>query len=218
VSVTWDCERAKTTDGYYQVRGPGVRRFAKSLAAAPFADVLWMETATADLDEAKAFAAAIHARFPGQMLAYNLSPSFSWDTDGMTDDEMQRFPEELGRLGFVFNFITYGGHQIDGLAGRGVRPRRSSRTGCWRWPGCSEIPSARVAVPGLAADPGGRSAAGRGVDGRVGRTATTRPWGRDRPSISTCHTEASPKLLDQWLHCGPNTMTSPQRCEPSCGP
>ena len=51
------------------------------------------------------------------MLAYNLSPSFSWDTTGMTDEQMRRFPEELGKLGFVFNFITYGGHQIDGLAG-----------------------------------------------------------------------------------------------------
>ena len=51
------------------------------------------------------------------MLAYNLSPSFNWDTTGMSDDEMRRFPEELGKLGFVFNFITYGGHQIDGLAG-----------------------------------------------------------------------------------------------------
>ena len=50
------------------------------------------------------------------MLAYNLSPSFNWDTTGLSDEEMRRFPEELGKLGFVFNFITYGGHQIDGLA------------------------------------------------------------------------------------------------------
>lgn len=50
------------------------------------------------------------------MLAYNLSPSFNWDTTGMTDEEMRRFPEELGKMGFVFNFITYGGHQIDGVA------------------------------------------------------------------------------------------------------
>ncbi|HEX5590168.1 MAG TPA: isocitrate lyase, partial [Candidatus Limnocylindrales bacterium] len=56
------------------------------------------------------------AEFPDKMLAYNLSPSFNWDTTGLSDDEMRRFPEELGRLGFVFNFITYGGHQIDGLA------------------------------------------------------------------------------------------------------
>ena len=89
---------------------------AKSLAAAPFADILWMETKTADLDDAKRFAQAIHAEFPGKMLAYNLSPSFNWDTTGMGDEKMKQFPEELGKLGYVFNFITYGGHQIDGLA------------------------------------------------------------------------------------------------------
>ena len=50
------------------------------------------------------------------MLAYNLSPSFNWDTTGLSDEQMRRFPEELGKFGFVFNFITYGGHQIDGLA------------------------------------------------------------------------------------------------------
>jgi len=91
-------------------------RHHQSLAVAPFADILWMETKTADLHDAKKFAEAIHAQFPDKMLAYNLSPSFSWDTTGMDDEQMKRFPEELGKLGFVFNFITYGGHQIDGLA------------------------------------------------------------------------------------------------------
>jgi len=113
----WDCEHAKTPDGYYQVRGGIEYAIAKSLAAAPYADILWMETKTADLHDAKVFADAIHAVFPDKMLAYNLSPSFSWDTTGMTEEQMRRFPEELGKLGFVFNFITYGGHQIDGLAG-----------------------------------------------------------------------------------------------------
>jgi len=59
---------------------------------------------------------AIHAVFPDKMLAYNLSPSFNWDTTGMSEDDMRQFPAELGQMGFVFNFITYGGHQIDGLA------------------------------------------------------------------------------------------------------
>ena len=88
----------------------------KSLAAAPFADILWMETKTADLADAKQFADAIHAVYPDKMLAYNLSPSFNWDTTGMTDEEMRAFPEEIGKMGFVFNFITYGGHQVDGVA------------------------------------------------------------------------------------------------------
>ena len=116
VAVHWDPERARTPEGYYQVRGGIPYAIVKSLAAAPYADVLWMETKTANLDEAREFAEAIHAVHPDQMLAYNLSPSFNWDTTGMTDDEMRAFPTELGRLGYVFNFITYGGHQIDGLA------------------------------------------------------------------------------------------------------
>src|SRR6201991_4804088 len=113
---SWDCERAKTPEGYYQIRGGIPYAIAKSLAAAPFADLLWMETKTADLVDAREFAEEIHAVYPDQMLAYNLSPSFNWDTTGMTDDEMRAFPEELGKMGFVFNFITYGGHQVDGGA------------------------------------------------------------------------------------------------------
>ena len=116
LSITWDCEHVKTPDGYYQVRGGLEYAIAKSLAAAPFADLLWMETKSAHLGDAKKFAEAIHARFPDKMLAYNLSPSFNWDTTGMNDEEMRQFPHELGKMGFVFNFITYGGHQIDGLA------------------------------------------------------------------------------------------------------
>ncbi len=116
MQVTWDCELAKTSEGFYQVQGGIDYAIARSLAVAPFADMLWMETKTADLGEARKFAHAIHAEYPDKMLAYNLSPSFNWDTTGMSDEEMKRFPEELGRLGFVFNFITYGGHQIDGLA------------------------------------------------------------------------------------------------------
>jgi isocitrate lyase len=116
INIIWDCEISKTPEGYYQVQGGIEYAIAKSLAAAPFADILWMETKTADLVDAKRFAEAIHAEFPSKMLAYNLSPSFNWDTTGMSDEEMRRFPEELGKMGFVFNFITYGGHQIDGVA------------------------------------------------------------------------------------------------------
>jgi isocitrate lyase len=116
IDLTWDCEVCKTPEGYYQVQGGIDYAIARSLAAAPFADLLWMETKTADLADARRFSEAIHAEFPAKMLAYNLSPSFNWDTTGMSDQEMRRFPQELGKLGFVFNFITYGGHQIDGLA------------------------------------------------------------------------------------------------------
>jgi isocitrate lyase len=116
IDIAWDCEASKTPEGYYQVQGGIEYAIARSMAVAPFADLLWMETKTADLADARHFADAIHAKYPDKMLAYNLSPSFNWDTTGMTDEDMRLFPEELGKLGFVFNFITYGGHQIDGLA------------------------------------------------------------------------------------------------------
>ncbi|NIP74484.1 MAG: isocitrate lyase, partial [Xanthomonadales bacterium] len=116
IDPVWDWELPRAPEGYYPVRGGIEYAIARSLAVAPFADLIWMETKTANLDDAREFAAAIHGRYPQQMLAYNLSPSFSWDTTGMTDEEMTAFPSELGRLGYVFNFITYGGHQVDGLA------------------------------------------------------------------------------------------------------
>ena len=115
-NVTWNCELARTPEGYYPIQGGIEYAIAKSLAVAPYCDIIWMETKTANLPYAKQFADAIHARYPDQMLAYNLSPSFNWDTTGMTDDEMRDFPVELGKLGYVFNFITYGGHQVDGMA------------------------------------------------------------------------------------------------------
>ena len=116
LNVSWDCEYARTPEGYYQAKGGIPFAIAKSLAVAPYADILWMETKTANLEDARKFADAIHEVYPGKMMAYNLSPSFNWDTTGMTEEEMSQFPEELGKMGFVFNFITYGGHQIDGLA------------------------------------------------------------------------------------------------------
>ncbi len=116
LNVTWDCELSRTPEGYYQIQGGIEYAIAKSLAVAPYSDILWMETKTADLEDAREFAEAIHAVFPDKMLAYNLSPSFNWDTTGMSEQEMKDFPKEIGKLGFVFNFITYGGHQIDGLA------------------------------------------------------------------------------------------------------
>ncbi len=116
VDIVWDSNLARTPEGYHLIQGGIPYAVAKSLAAAPYADLLWMETKTANLAEAAEFAEAIHAAFPDQMLAYNLSPSFNWDTTGMTEDEMREFPQRLGELGFTFNFITYGGHQVDGMA------------------------------------------------------------------------------------------------------
>ncbi|MGC9220044.1 MAG: isocitrate lyase/phosphoenolpyruvate mutase family protein [Solirubrobacteraceae bacterium] len=116
VNFHWDAEAARTPEGFYQVRGGLEYAIRKSLSVAPYADVIWMETASANIQEANEFAHAIHAVFPEKLLAYNLSPSFNWDSTGMSDDEMRAFPKQLGEAGFVFNFITYGGHQIDGVA------------------------------------------------------------------------------------------------------
>ena len=177
MDVVWDAELAKTPEGYYQVQGGIPYAIAKSLAAAPFADLLWMETKTADLADAKEFADAIHAVFPDKMLAYNLSPSFNWDTTGMSDDEMRNFPAELGKMGFVFNFITYGGHQIDGLAGGGVHDGAARGRHARPRAPAAEVPPARVALP-HPADPGRRAARRRRARWRPpGRTATTKAMG-----------------------------------------
>jgi isocitrate lyase len=199
VDVAWDCEPAKTPEGYYQVRGGIPYAIAKSLAAAPFADILWMETKTADLADAKQFADAIHAEFPDQMLAYNLSPSFNWDTTGMTDDEMRAFPEELGKMGFVFNFITYGGHQVDGVACEefATSLRQEGMLALARLQRKMRLVESPYRTPQTLVG-GPRSDAALAASS--GRTATTKAMGKG----STQHqhlvqTEVPKKLLEEWL-------------------
>jgi isocitrate lyase len=197
--VGWDCELAKTPEGYYQVRGGIPYAIAKSLAAAPFADILWMETKTADLADAREFADAIHAVFPDQMLAYNLSPSFNWDTTGMTDDEMRAFPEELGKMGFVFNFITYGGHQVDGVASEefATALRQDGMLALARLQRKMRLVESPYRTPQTLVG-GPRSDAALAASS--GRTATTKAMGKG----STQHqhlvqTEVPKKLLEEWL-------------------
>lgn len=199
IDEPWDCELAKTPEGYYQVQGGLDYAVAKSLAVAPFADILWMETATADLAEAKAFADAIHAEFPDKMLAYNLSPSFSWDTTGMTDAQMKHFPEELGKLGFVFNFVTYGGHQIDGLAAEDFATalRQDGMLSLARLQRKFRLLESPYRTPQTLVGGPRLDAA---LMASSGRTATTKAMGKG----STQHqhlvqTEFPPKVLEDWL-------------------
>lgn len=199
VDPGWDCELAKTPEGYYQIRGGIQYAIAKSLAAAPFADILWMETKTADLADARQFAEAIHAEFPEQMLAYNLSPSFNWDTTGMSDEEMKRFPEELGKMGFVFNFITYGGHQIDGVAAEefATALRQDGMLALARLQRKMRLVESPYRTPQTLVG-GPRSDAALAASS--GRTATTKAMGKG----STQHqhlvqTEVPKKLLEEWL-------------------
>lgn len=81
---------------------------ARALAYAPFADMLWVETSTPDLDEAQEFADAVHAKFPGKLLAYNCSPSFNWKKN-LDDATIAKFQKELGAMGYKFQFITLAG-------------------------------------------------------------------------------------------------------------
>jgi len=199
VDVDWDCEAARTPEGYYQVRGGIPYAIAKSLAAALFADLLWMETKTANLDDAREFAEAIHAEFPDKMLAYNLSPSFSWDTTGMSDEEMRRFPEELGKLGFVFNFITYGGHQIDGLAAEefATALKQDGMLALARLQRKLRMVESPYRTPQTLV---GGPRADAALVATSGRTATTMAMGKG----STQHqhliqTEVPKKLLEEWL-------------------
>jgi len=118
----------RTPEGFVQVR-PGIEApIARALAYAPYADLLWCETSTPALDEAAAFAEAVHARYPGKLLAYNCSPSFNWKRH-LDDRTIASFQRELGDMGYKFQFVTLAGfHALNasmfdlahGYAGEGM--------------------------------------------------------------------------------------------------
>ncbi len=199
IDYMWDPEISRTPEGYYQVKGGIEYAIAKSLAVAPFADLLWMETKTADLEDAKQFAEAIHKVYPNKMLAYNLSPSFNWDTTGMTDEEMKKFPEEIGKLGFVFDFITYGGHQIDGMAAEefATALREDGMLALARVQRRLRLIDSPYKTPQT-------HVGGPRMDGALvassGRTATTKAMGKGSTQFQhLVQTEVSIKLLEEWL-------------------
>ncbi|WP_155347867.1 isocitrate lyase [Acrocarpospora pleiomorpha] len=98
----------RTAEGFYRVREGLQPCIARGLAYAPYSDLLWMETATPDLDVARRFAEAIKAEYPEQMLAYNCSPSFNWKQH-LDDSAIAKFQRELGHMGYKFQFITLAG-------------------------------------------------------------------------------------------------------------
>lgn len=98
----------RTAEGYYMVRSGMEPVIARSLAYAPYADLLWFETSKPDLNEARQFAEAIHAEFPGKLLAYNCSPSFNWKRN-LDDATIAKFQRELGAMSYKFQFITLAG-------------------------------------------------------------------------------------------------------------
>ncbi len=98
----------RTGEGFYRVRNGMAACVARGLAYAPYSDLIWMETSTPDLDEAREFAEAIKAEYPEQMLAYNCSPSFNWHRH-LDDGTIEKFQRELGQMGYKFQFITLAG-------------------------------------------------------------------------------------------------------------
>ena len=98
----------RTAEGYFRVTAGLDAPIARALAYAPYADLLWCETSTPDLDQARAFAEAVHAEFPGKLLAYNCSPSFNWRAQ-LDDQTIARFQKELAAMGYRFQFITLAG-------------------------------------------------------------------------------------------------------------
>jgi isocitrate lyase len=199
VDASWNCELSRTPEGYYQVRGGIEYAIAKSLAVAPFADIIWMETKTADLTDAEKFAQAIHAVYPEKMLAYNLSPSFNWDTTGMTDDEMRDFPKEIGKLGYVFNFITYGGHQIDGVAAEefATALNQDGMLALARLQRKIRLLESPYKTPQTLVGGNRLDAA---LTASSGRTATTKAMSKGSTQFQhLVQTEVPPKLLESWL-------------------
>jgi malate synthase len=98
----------RTPEGFHGLRGGVECSIARALAYAPYADVLWCETSTPDLQEARRFAEGVHAQFPGKLLAYNCSPSFNWKRN-LDDATISRFQRELAAMGYRFQFITLAG-------------------------------------------------------------------------------------------------------------
>jgi len=99
---------ARTVEGFYCMRGGIDAAIARGLAYAPYADLIWCETSEPNMKEARRFAEAIHAEFPGKLLAYNCSPSFNWKAK-LSDDEIAEFQRDLGKLGYKFQFVTLAG-------------------------------------------------------------------------------------------------------------
>jgi isocitrate lyase len=101
-------ENERTVEGFFKLKGGLDAAIARGLAYAPYCDLIWCETSTPDLAEAKRFAEAIHKKYPGKLLSYNCSPSFNWKKN-LDDDTIAKFQKELGAMGYKFQFITLAG-------------------------------------------------------------------------------------------------------------
>uniref|UniRef100_A0A7S4RWH6 Isocitrate lyase n=2 Tax=Ditylum brightwellii TaxID=49249 RepID=A0A7S4RWH6_9STRA len=114
-SVYFDWELCRVREGYYRLK-PGIDYcIQRAIAYSPYADLIWMETKIPSLTDAEKFARGVKTIYPHQMLSYNLSPSFNWDASGMTDTQLSSFNDDLGKLGYVWQFITLAGFHSNGM-------------------------------------------------------------------------------------------------------
>lgn len=109
IEIFWDWDMPRTREGFYRYQGGTGCAINRAVAFAPYADLLWMETKSPILAQAREFANGVRSVWPHQWLAYNLSPSFNWDAAGLSTQEMKDYVWELGKLGFCWQFITLGG-------------------------------------------------------------------------------------------------------------
>ena len=105
----------RSPEGFYYVKSGIEQAISRGLAYAPYSDLIWCETATPNLEEAKKFADAIHEKFPGKLLAYNCSPSFNWKKH-LSDEEIASFQKEISKMGYKFQFITLAGFHTQNIA------------------------------------------------------------------------------------------------------
>ncbi|KAG9222378.1 hypothetical protein CCMSSC00406_0002713 [Pleurotus cornucopiae] len=108
-SVYWDWDLPKTKEGYYHYTGGVEAAIKRTMTFAPYADLLWLETKTPDLEQARYFARKIRAKYPGKWFVYNLSPSFNWSAHGFSEADLKNFVWELAKEGFVLQLISLAG-------------------------------------------------------------------------------------------------------------
>lgn len=116
VEIFWDWDLPRVREGLYRYEGGTEAATSRAVAFAPYADLLWMETKKPILSQAKQFSEGVLSVYPEKLLCYNLSPSFNWDAAGLNDNSMQTYVWDLGKLGFVWQFITLGGLHANALA------------------------------------------------------------------------------------------------------
>ena len=109
VEIFWDWDAPRSREGYYRYQGGTQSCINRAVFYAPYCDALWMETAKPILSQAKEFSAGVKSVHPNKWLSYNLSPSFNWDAAGLSETAMRDYIWELGKLGFVWQFITLAG-------------------------------------------------------------------------------------------------------------